>query len=471
MLAELAFFSYLFTSALSHSYDPREATISSTHHALYTGVTTCREVVSSFFSRIEALNFHTNAIISLDPHALQIADQYDIQLQANNSSYGLLFCIPTLLKDNYDTVDLPTTGGSLDLRYSQPSKDAPSVTALRQAGAIILGKANLHELALEGLSVSSLGGQTINPYDKTRTPGGSSGGTGAAIAASFAVWGTGTDTVNSLRSPASANSLFSVRPTRGLISRTGVIPISYTQDAIGPIARCVEDLAVALTVMSGVGYDAEDNTTALIPAGVKGTDYTAGLKKTETLEGMRFGLVEGFFNRTPSLENDPINEAMQRTVARLHTAGATVINITDTMFDSDSILKRFDTQRYEFRESMDAYLQRKELGGEHPDTLNELYDSGNFRRNPFAIRIRQHRPRLLNIKHHWPPGKLRGRQRRDRQSHTSSSPHLQDRASRRFDLPRTEKPRGADWLSVAKREKRDPCCIDGLAGCNGACRV
>ena len=237
MLAELAFLSCLFAPALSHSYDPREATISSTHHALYTGLTTCQQVVSSFLSRIEALNTHTNAIVSLDPHALQIADQYDIQLQANNSSYGPLFCIPTLLKDNYDTVDLPTTGGSLDLRYSQPSKDAPSVTALRQAGAIILGKANLHELALEGLSVSSLGGQTINPYDKTRTPGGSSGGTGAAIAASFAVWGTGTDTVNSLRSPASANSLFSVRPTRGLISRTGIIPISYTQDAIGPIAR------------------------------------------------------------------------------------------------------------------------------------------------------------------------------------------------------------------------------------------
>ena len=232
-------------------YDVREASVESIHNALFSGLITCRGVVEAFIARIEAYNPAINAIITLDPGALSAADDLDILLSAGNVT-GRLFCIPILLKDNYDTASVRTTGGCLALAESQPTIDAPTVTAFKNAGAIILGKTNLHELALEGLTVSSLGGQTLNPYDLSRTPGGSSGGTGAAIAASFAVFGTGTDTVNSLRNPASANSLFSVRPTRGLISRAGIIPISYTQDAIGAITRTVEDLAVALTVMASV---------------------------------------------------------------------------------------------------------------------------------------------------------------------------------------------------------------------------
>ncbi|EME50124.1 hypothetical protein DOTSEDRAFT_144746 [Dothistroma septosporum NZE10] len=364
-------------SAQLNAFDPREATISSTHHSLYTGLSTCREVVASFISRIEALNNNTNAIISLNPDALLKADECDASLQLNNGTYGPLFCIPILLKDNYDTAEQPTTGGNLDLVASQPSEDAPVVKVLKDAGAIVLGKANLHELALEGLSVSSLGGQTINPYDSTRTPGGSSGGTGAAIAASFAVWGTGTDTVNSLRSPASANSLFSCRPTRGLLSRTGVIPISYTQDVVGPIARNVEDVATALTVMANVGFDASDNATALVPQGVRSTDYTLGLT-TSSLEGLRFGLLEGLFDRTQSPESGPVNEAMADITAKLRGAGATIVPITESIYNATAISNELDTQRYEYRESMDSYLQRPNLGGEHPQTLNELYSSDKF---------------------------------------------------------------------------------------------
>lgn len=258
----------LYSSCLAYAYaqtfDAREATIASTHHALFTRLTDCHTIVSSFLSRIEALNNRTNAIISLDPTALSTASRYDSMLASKNATTGSLFCIPVLLKDNFDTASAPTTGGCADMANSRPSVDAPVVTALKDAGAIILGKANLHELALEGLSVSSWGGQTINPYDSTRTPGGSSGGSAAAVAASFAVFSTGSDTVNSLRSPASANSLFSCRPTRGLISRNGIIPVSYTQDAIGPIARCVTDVATALTVMARVGFDALDNAVYLL---------------------------------------------------------------------------------------------------------------------------------------------------------------------------------------------------------------
>ncbi|MCJ1483747.1 hypothetical protein MMC06_003915, partial [Schaereria dolodes] len=159
----------------SLGFDAREATIDTVHYDLVNGLATCRGVVSSFLSRIEKFNTRVNAIITLNPSALATADELDDQLAVGNAT-GLLFCIPVLLKDNFDTADMNTTGGSRGLAGSQPTIDAPVVTALRRAGAIVLGKSNLHELALEGLSVSSLGGQTVNPYDFTRTAGGSSGG-------------------------------------------------------------------------------------------------------------------------------------------------------------------------------------------------------------------------------------------------------------------------------------------------------
>ena len=362
--------------AQTESYDVRESTIEGVHNALYNDLTSCRSIVESFIARIQAYNPAINAIITLNPNALSIADEKDDILGAGNAT-GALFCIPVLLKDNYDTLDMRTTGGCLDLANSQPTTDAPVVTALRNAGAIILGKTDLHELALEGLTVSSLGGQTVNPYDHTRTPGGSSGGTGAAIAASFAVFGTGTDTVNSLRSPASANSLFSVRPTRGLISRSGVIPISFTQDAVGPIARNVEDLAVALTVMVSVGYDPNDNVTALIPSGSIGQDYSAALHGG-SLQGMRFGLVEGFFNRTASNETTPVNQVFENMTAALTSAGATIVPIASKLFNSTAISTALDTQRFEYRQEINRYLSQPSLQGTHPTTLNQLYSSGKY---------------------------------------------------------------------------------------------
>lgn len=364
------------TFAQIDNFDIRESTIEGVHNALYNDLASCRSIVESFIARIEAYNPTINAIITLNPNALSIADEKDDALAARNST-GALFCIPVLLKDNYDTSGMNTTGGCLDLAKSQSAVDAPVVATLKNAGAIILGKTNLHELALEGLTVSSLGGQTVNPYDHTRTPGGSSGGTGAAIAASFAVIGTGTDTVNSLRSPASANSLFSVRPTRGLISRAGIIPISFTQDAIGPIARNVDDLAVALTVMASVGYDPDDNATALIPLSSINQDYSAALYRG-SLQGMRFGLVEGFFNRTASNETTPVNQVLDDMSAALTSAGATVVPITSNIFNSTAILNAFDTQRFEYRQDMDTYLSQASLQGSHPSTLNELYSSGNY---------------------------------------------------------------------------------------------
>ena len=353
------------------SFDAREATIATVHHDLYHGLTTCRAVVSSFLTRIEAFNLRINAIITLDPNSLTIADSMDSALAGGNAT-GPLFCIPILLKDNYDTADVPASGGNFALAASQPSVDAPSVTALKNAGAIILGKANLHELALEGLTVSSAGGQTINPFDSTRTPGGSSGGSAAAVAGSFAVFATGTDTVNSLRSPASANSLFSIRPTRGLIARTGIIPISYTQDVIGPIGRSVDDIAVALTVMASTGYDPADNATALIPPSSRNVDYLAAIASPPPLLGLRFGFLEGLFNRTSSNETDPVNAAMNATTSFLTSAGATLVPISDPIYNVTAI-SMFDIQRFEYRTEMDRYLSRPSLLGTHPPSLEYLY--------------------------------------------------------------------------------------------------
>lgn len=360
----------------SDFFDAREATVEGVHNALFNGLTTCRAVVSAFIARIEEFNPVVNAIITLNPEALPIADDMDLQLAAGNAT-APLFCIPILLKDNYDAVGMNTTGGCLALAGSKPTVDSPAAAAFKQAGAIILGKANLHENALEGLSVSSLGGQTVNPYDHTRTPGGSSGGSGAAIGTSFAVFATGTDTVNSLRSPASANSLFSFRPTRGLITRAGVLPISYTQDTIGAMARNLKDLAAALTVMASIGYDPRDNATALAPPEAWGRDYSAALYGG-SLKGLRIGVMEGLFNNTPSAETTPVINVMSDVLSSLAAAGVELVNITETVYDSSTISAQLDVQTSEYRELLDAYLSNPELEGDHAKTFNELYTSGEF---------------------------------------------------------------------------------------------
>ncbi|KAL2180814.1 amidase signature domain-containing protein [Thermothelomyces heterothallicus CBS 202.75] len=374
------------SQALGTEFDVREVTIDSLHDALFSRSVTCREVVSSFIARIEEYNPRINAVISLNPTALSDADGLDARIAAGNVT-GALFCVPVLLKDNFDAVGMSTTGGCRALAHNKPLEDAPTVRALKDAGAVILGKTNLHEMALEGLTVSSFCGQTVNPYDLTRTPGGSSGGSGAAVAASFAVLATGTDTVNSLRSPASANALFSFRPTRGLISRAGVIPVSYTQDAVGAMARNPRDLAVALTVMASVGYDPRDNVTALAPPEARQRDYAATLRLDRNgLEGLRLGLLNGFFNQTASPETTPVNDIMASMLSKLAAAGAEIVNITDR-FPSTLSVAKLDVQAFEFREALDSYLEAAALS--HPASFGELYSGGGG--GEFLVIPAQHR--------------------------------------------------------------------------------
>ncbi|GAB7340320.1 hypothetical protein MBLNU457_6772t1 [Dothideomycetes sp. NU457] len=358
-------------------YNPLTATITSTHALLYTSQLTCTSIISSHLSQIASLNPTINALTTLSPTSLSRAAEIDALLSSPNFTPGPLTCIPILLKDSFDSPPLATTAGSLALANLYPSAPAPVVRALTDAGAIVLGKANMHEFALEGITVSSLGGQTRNPFALERSPGGSSGGTGAALAAGFAVLGTGSDTVNSLRSPASANGLVSVRATRGLISRSGVVGVSFTQDVVGPMARCVRDVAVMLGVMAGVGFDQGDNATALVPEGVRGSDYAKDLDGSR-LEGLRIGVLEGFFDRTGREETDAVNEAVDSLIEKLKEAGVEIIRIEEEVYDANAILKKYDVQKYEFREAVEEYLQRPDLEGGFPKTLKEIYDRDDF---------------------------------------------------------------------------------------------
>ena len=203
-----------------------EITIADVHKAFLSGRLTARQLVERYLERIDAYNQNgprLNAIIRINPKSMKEAAVLDAKLK-KSGLVGPLHGIPVILKDNVNTLDMPTTAGSLLLKDYVPPYDAFLIKRLRSTGAILIAKANLHEFAVWGETISSILGQTLNPYDLTRTPGGSSGGTGAALAADFGILGVGTDTVNSIRSPASANSISAIRPTLGRVSRAGIIP-------------------------------------------------------------------------------------------------------------------------------------------------------------------------------------------------------------------------------------------------------
>src|SRR5688572_20581728 len=267
------------------------ATVADLNAAFESGKLTSEQLVKLYLARIEAYDERgpkINAVITLNPKALEIARALDKE-RKQKGPRSPLHGIPIVLKDNFDTFDLPTTGGSLMLEGSMPPDDAFVVKKLRDAGAIILAKVNLSEFASGGAR-SSLGGLTLNPHDLTRTPSGSSGGTGAAIAADYAPLGLGTDTGGSIRGPSTSNGIVGLKPTHGLLSRDGIIPLALTFDTGGPMARSVYDVAVSLGIMTGV--DPADPATAK-SAGKSHTDYTQFLDKN-ALKGARIGIARDF---------------------------------------------------------------------------------------------------------------------------------------------------------------------------------
>ncbi|EGO63451.1 amidase [Acetonema longum DSM 6540] len=350
--------------------DIREWSIQEIHRRFNSRQLTCVELVQAYLERIEKYDQQgpkLNSVISVNPRALEEARELDEAFQRSGLT-GPLHGIPSLLKDNVDTADMATTAGSKSLAEMIPAADAFIVRKLRQAGAIILAKANLHEFAIWGETVSSILGQTLNPYDLTRSPGGSSGGTGAGIAANFGTVGIGTDTVNSIRSPASANSLVGLRPTVGLVSRTGIVPYSLTQDTAGPITRTVADAAALLDVLAG--HDPADPATAesarYLPHSYRDFLNAGGLA------GKRIGILHHLFGQEN--EHREVNRTIHQTLDTMRRLGVELVDI-DEKFDANRLVAEISVHLYDFQDHLNGYL-RGLAGGRRVSSLQDIVATG-----------------------------------------------------------------------------------------------
>lgn len=301
-------------------FDPTEATIPQIHAAMAAGATSSRALVEHYLARIDAYDQRgaaINAICAIEPAALALADGCDGERRAGVVR-GPLHGIPIVVKDNYETAGMQTAAGSVLLKGWLPPADATLVTRLRQAGAIVIAKANMHEFAYGVTTAGSLFGQTRNPYALDRNPGGSSGGTGAAIAAGFAVIGMGSDTCGSIRIPAAHNSLVGIRGTQGLASRAGIVPLSSTQDIGGPIGRSVVDVALVLYAIAG--YDRDDPQTATSVGNIPAS-YTAFLQP-DGLRGARIGLLTDLLGT--DAEDEEVTAIIRAAAGAMQGLGAQV---------------------------------------------------------------------------------------------------------------------------------------------------
>ena len=356
--------------AADAAFDVQEKTIAELQAALTAGTVTARSLTLAYLARIRAYDLlgpRINAMIAMNPKVLEIADALDRERAAGRVR-GPLHGIPIVVKDNFETMDMPTTGGTIALTGFMTGRDAFQVKRLRDAGAVIIGKTNLHELASGITTISSAGGQTRNPYDLTRTPGGSSGGTGAAVGASFAAAGMGSDTCGSIRIPSANNNLFGLRGTMGLSSRDGIIPLSHTQDIGGPLARTVSDLAVMLDAT--VGADPADEVTQR-GAGHIPPSYRAVLT-ADALKGVRIGIVSDMFGA--AADDDGVGAVVKKALAEMEKSGAELVDVSlpgiDAQMRTSSLIDA------EFKFDVISYLARFPNAPVH--SLGEILDRGDY---------------------------------------------------------------------------------------------
>jgi len=356
-----------------------EATIAGIHRAIAEGRVTARQLVLRSLQRIEAFDKAgpaINAIITINPHALERADELDARFAVQGFA-GDLHGIPLIVKDNYDTGDMPTSAGSLSLKESVPPDDAYQVRRLREAGAIIVAKANMYEFAFSPYETvgSALPGYTRNPYALNRVTAGSSGGTAAAIAASFAVAGLGTDTGNSIRGPASHTALVGIRSTMGLTSRDGIVPLYLDHDIGGPMTRTVEDAALILNVIAG--HDPADPLTEAAVSTDHG-DYRRYLEK-DGLRDARIGILRQLTNREGA--DAEVLARFEEALDVMRASGATVVDAL-AIPELDRLVPpvRGDALVVwcpRFRTDLEDYLAS--LGAAAPvTTLKQIIDSGSF---------------------------------------------------------------------------------------------
>lgn len=340
-----------------------EATIKQLQDTQSSGAQTAQSLVEAYLKRIDELDKRgpaINSIIELNPDALDIARQLDAERKAGKVR-GPMHGIPVLIKDNIDTHDrMMTTAGSLALEGSIAPRDAFIVEQLRKAGAVILGKTNLSEWAnfRSSKSISGWsgrGGQTLNPYALDRNPCGSSSGSGAAAAANLCAVAVGTETDGSIVCPSTASGLVGIKPTLGLVSRAGIIPIAHSQDTAGPMARTVADAAALLNVLTGV--DTRDALTKT-SAGKADRDYTRFLAP-HGLTGARLGIVRKSFGF-----NERVDKLMEAAIEVMRKLGALIIDPADVPTTGQFDASEFEVLLYEFKADLNAYL--KSLGPNAP---------------------------------------------------------------------------------------------------------
>lgn len=337
------------TAAKVPAFEIEEATIAELQTAMDRQVLNAQTLVGAYRDRIEQMNDSLNAFICLNPKAEEAAARLD-KARANGDYKGLLHGIPLVVKDNIDTGDMPTTGGCKGLEGQQPSDDAFAVARLRAAGAIILGKANLHELALSGESVSGLGGQACNPYNLEYTPGGSSGGTAVAIAANLSTAGLGSDTLNSVRSPASACNIVGLRPTSGLVSRDGLMPVSLSQDVIGPMARSVADVA---TLLDAIACDDPTDPMTARSAGQIPRSYLTKLH-VKGLKGKRLGVVASLLTASDRTDSAVV-DVTRAALADMEALGARCLKVP-VAIDIEQMIAELSLVKWEMKLHFNHYL-------------------------------------------------------------------------------------------------------------------
>jgi amidase len=352
------------------SFDVRETTIAETQAAIRAGRVSCRQLVEAYQKRVKAYDqtTHLNSMILLNPEALVDADRLDAEFRKTHRMRPL-FGVVVIVKDNYDTKGLQTTGGSLAMKGFVPDTDAFMVKRLREAGAIVLGKSNMAEWAFSPyVTESSIAGITRNPYALDRVPAGSSGGTAAAVAASLGEVGLGTDTGNSIRGPSSHNDLVGIRPTIGLTSRDGIIPLNFYADVGGPIARSVEDAATVLGVVAG--YDPADPVTKM-SEGKAETDYRKFLVK-DGLKGARIGVVRRYVDVETG---DPeVKALMEKSIADLKAQGAEIVD-PFVIPDYEKLTDHLGCG--DFQKDVDEYLKTHAQTAYYK-SLAEIVDSGLY---------------------------------------------------------------------------------------------
>jgi len=351
-------------------FDVTEASLRELQLALTAKRVSSVALVDAYLARIAAYDDQgpgLNALIHLNPEARAQAAALDAE-RRRSGPRSPLHGIPIVLKDNYATVDMPTTGASQALQDFEPAANATAVQRLLDAGAILLGKTNLHEFAYGITTISSLGGQTRNPYDPTRVPGGSSGGTAAAVAASLAAVGMGSDTCGSIRIPAAFNNLVGLRPTKGLGSIHGIMPLSSTQDVIGPLARTTEDLAIVLDIVAG--HDPQDAATAPMRERPRPAFWNA--LHDASFVGVRIGRLRHYHD---SAEPE-VKAAVDAALARMQALGAEVVDVE--MPALADLLARSGLIAHEFESDLDAWLAAFTPAGQTPTTLEAIVAGGEF---------------------------------------------------------------------------------------------